>query len=139
MSLRLIAAVVLLTGCGTMVVPQEALAVRDFVVVSELERVANIRLYRQLRYTYVNDYFVTVSTGTRHYLVEFGPRCRALRSKTFTAAMVDHRYDPSYLREDDTIRGCSVDRIYKATAEQLEEIKDLSKSQATGTMVPAES
>ncbi|MCH7822321.1 MAG: hypothetical protein IIA07_09905 [Proteobacteria bacterium] len=138
MSLRLIAAAVLLTGCGTMVVTQEARAVRDFIVVSELERVDIIRLHRQLYYTYVNDSFLTVSIGNRHYLVEFTSRCRALRSKTFTAAMVDHRYDPSYLRPHDTIRGCPIDRIYKATVEQLIEIKALSKAQATRAAVPAE-
>ena len=138
MSLRLIAAVVLLTGCGTMVVPQEVRAVRDFVVVSDLEQVDNIRLYRQLHYTYVNEYFLTVSVGNRHYLVEFGSRCRALHSEVFTPAMVDHRFDPSYLRERDTIRGCPVNRIFEATAEQLKEVKALSKSQATGNVVPAE-
>ena len=133
-----IAAAVLLTGCGTTVVSQEARAVRDFIVVSDLERVDIVRLYRQLDYDYVNDYYLTVSTGSRHYLVEFRRRCRALRKKTFTAAMVDHRYDPSYLHAGDTIRGCPVERIYKATAEQLKEIKALSKLQVTGTIVPAE-
>lgn len=138
MSLRLIAAAVLLTGCGTTVVPQEARAVRDFVVVSDLERVTNIRLYRQLHPSYVNDYFLTVSVGSRHYLVEFDSGCRALRRNVFTPSMVDHRQDASYLRRNDTIRGCPVDSIYKATAEQLKEIKELSKAQATGTVVPAE-
>ena len=45
MSLRLIAAAVLLAGCGTAVVQQEVRAVRDFIVVSKLERVDNIRHY----------------------------------------------------------------------------------------------
>lgn len=138
MCLRLIVAAVLLTGCGTTSIPQEVRAVRDFVVVSELERVDNIRLFRQLHYTYVNDYFLAVSIGNRHYLVEFDSRCRALRSEIFTPAMVDSRFDSSYLRERDTIRGCPVDRIYAATAEQLKETKELSKSQATGAVVPAE-
>ena len=138
MSLRLIASLALLTGCGTTIVPQETLAVRDFVVVSELESVDYIRLYRQLYYTYVNDHFLTVSVGSRHYLIEFGTRCRALRSENFTPSMVDNRHDPSYLRTRDTIRGCPVDRIYEATAEQLKEIKALSKTQATGVVVSAE-
>lgn len=139
MSWRLIAAAVLLTGCGTPILPQEAKAVRDFVVVSDLERVDNIRhYYRQLHYTYVNDYFLTVAISNRHYLVEFDSRCRALRREISTPSMVDHRHDPSYLRTRDTIRGCVVDRIYKATAEQLKEIKELSKGQATGAVVPAE-
>ena len=138
MSLRLIVVAVLLTGCGTPVVPQEARAVRDFVVVSELEQVDIIRLYQQLHYTYVNDYFVTVSVRDRHYLVEFDSRCRAMTSGVFTPSMVDHRHDPSYLRTRDTIRGCPVDKIYKAEAEQLNEIIVLSDSEASGTDVPAE-
>ena len=139
MRLRLIAAGMLLTGCGTTIVPQEARAVRDFVVVSELERVDKVRhYYRQLHYTYVNDYFLFVSVGNRHYLIEFSSGCRALRTKNFTPTMVDQLKDPSYLHEGDTIRGCPVDKIYKSTAEQLVEIKQLSKEQATGAVVPEE-
>ena len=130
----------LIAGCVTSPgVPQEVRAVSDFVDLTELERVDNIRLYRQLHYTYVNDYFVTVSAGERHYLVEFQARCRALMARAFTASVVDYRYDPNYLRVRDTIRGCSVSRIYEATPEQLLEIKALSKSEATGAMVPKDS
>ena len=138
MSTRLIAFAVLLTGCGTTIIPQETQAVRDFVVVSELESVENIRLYRQLYYTYVTDHFLAVSVGNRHYLVEFRTRCGALRSENFTPSMVDHRHDPSYLRTRDTIRGCPVDSIYKTTAEELKEVKILSKEQRTGNVVLAE-
>ncbi len=139
MRLRLIAAGVLLAGCGTTIVPQEARAVRDFVAVSELERVDNVRhYYRQLHYTYVNDYFLAVAVGSRHYLVEFRSSCRSLRTSKITATMVDQLKDPSYLHEGDTIRGCPVERIYKSTEEQLKEIKALSKEQATGAVVPEE-
>ena len=136
MVLRLIAALLLLAGCSSTTVPQEARAVRDFVAVSELERVESIRLYRPLRYGYVNDYFVIVIVGERHYLLEFTARCRALRAKTFTAAMVDHRYDPSFLHARDTIRGCPVGKIYKASPKQLVEAKELSKSVAAGQVLP---
>lgn len=81
MRLILIAAAVLLTGCGAMSTTQDVEAVRDFVAVEKLEQINNIRLYRQLRYGYVNDYFVIVNVMKRHYLVEFGMRCTALRSK----------------------------------------------------------
>lgn len=134
--LKLTAALLLLAGCSATTVPQEAEAVRDFVAVSELERVKSIRLYRQLRYGYINDYFVIVIAGERHYLVEFTARCRALRAKTYTAAMVDHRYDPTFLHEMDTIRGCPVGKMYKATPENLIEAKELSKSVAAGEVLP---
>jgi len=139
MSLRLIAAAVLLTGCGTVVVTEEVRAVRDFVAVSDLERADNIRhYYRQLHYTYVNDYFLAVAVGSRHYLVEFGSSCQALRNKNFVPSMVDHVKTPSYLNKGDTIRGCPVKSIYTATADQLEEIKALSEAHATGMVVPAQ-
>ena len=138
MTWRLLAAAALLAGCLSTSIPQEAQAVRDYVVVSGLESVRFVRLYRQLRYAYVNDYFVTVAAGKRRYLVEFASRCRALRSKDFIAAMVDHRYDPAYLHVGDTIRGCPVGAIFEATAEQLMELTELSKSQASGAIVPPE-
>ena len=134
----LIAAAVLLTGCGSTSVPKEAWAVRDYVAVADLQEVENIRLFRQLRFGYLNDYFVMVVAGERHYLIEFAARCRALRSKVFTASMVDHRYDPSYLRVRDTIRGCPVGRIYKASVDQLLEVKKIGKSAGPGTPVPKE-
>ena len=138
MTFRLTAVALLLAGCGATSVSHEAQAVHDFVAVTNLARVPNIRLYRQLHYGYVNDYFVIVVAGNRHYLVEFTARCRALRRKGLTASMVDHRHDPAYLLEGDTIRGCPVDKIYKATAEQLIEVKGLGKSQATKTAIPTE-
>ena len=130
----LIAAAVLLTGCAGTTVPQETQAVRDFVVVADMEQIEAIRLYRQLRYGYVNDHFVMVEAGTRYYLVEFAARCRALREKNMIAAMVDHRYDPAYVRVRDTIRGCPIGTIYKAPAEQLLEIKRIGKSSTKGTI-----
>lgn len=136
MTWKLITAAFVLTGCASTTVPQEAQAVRDYTVVAELEQVEFIRLYRQLRYGIVNDYFVIVEVGKRYYLVEFASRCRALRSKNFIAAMVDHRYDPAYLHVGDTIRGCPVGTIHKATPEQLIEVKELSKSQTSGAIVP---
>lgn len=127
-----IGAVLLLTACGATSITPHTQAVRDYVSVEGLERVPSVRMYRQLRFGYVNDYFVIVAAGDRHYLVEFRARCRALTAKVFTAAMVDHRYDPSYLRVDDTIRGCQVGKIYEASDEQLIEVKGIGKPQAEG-------
>lgn len=127
MDWRLIAACLALSGCAISATTLEAMAVRDYVEVADLEEIDIARLYRQLKFGYVNDNFVIVVAGSRHFLIEFEIRCRSLRSKTFTAAMVDHRFDPSYLRPRDTIKGCPVYRIYKATPEQLREIKELSE------------
>lgn len=133
-----VVAALLLAACGSTSTPREAEAVRDFVALSGLDRTEAIRMYRQLRYGYVNDYFVIVISGERHYLVEFTARCYSLRAKTFTAAMVDQRHDPSYLIEKDTIRGCPVGKIYRATPEQLIEVKQLSRSIRDADLVPNE-
>jgi Family of unknown function (DUF6491) len=131
MNLKLILLAALLTGCGTGAVRQEVRAIHDFITVSDLEQVDIIRLYSQLNYSYVNDDFVTISVSDRHYLVEFSQRCWALSSNIFTTAMVDYRHDASYLRVGDTIRGCPIDKIFEATADQLKEIKALGRSEET--------
>ena len=139
MYLRLTASILLLAGCATAVEPTEVRAVRDFLALTDLRQVERIRLYRQPMFTYVNDYFVTASVGERHYLVEFNGRCRALRARGLTVSTIDQRQDLSYLKVADTIRGCNIERIFRATVEELVEIKELSKSEASGAVVPTES
>lgn len=136
---RLFALVVILAGCASTSVPKEAQAVRDYVALAEFEQVSYVRMYRQLRYFYVNDYFVSIGVGNRYYLLEFVARCRALRSETFTPSMVDFRKDANYLREMDTIRGCPVEKIYQATPEQLVEVRKISRANTDGTIVATES
>ncbi|MDX1517779.1 MAG: DUF6491 family protein [Woeseiaceae bacterium] len=119
-------ALVVLAGCGTLMNEQEIEAVRDFVVTNELQEVDEIRLYEQLHYNYVNDYFVTIPTRRGDYLAEFNTRCRALSSQEFTPEMVDRRYSTHLLRARfDTIRGCHIGKIYKISREQREELRNL--------------
>lgn len=138
MYLRLATSLLLLAGCATGVEPTEVRAVRDFLALTDLEQVDRIRLYRQPVFTYVNDYFITASVAERHYLIEFDGRCRALRARGLSISTIDHRQDLSYLKVPDTIRGCNTVRIFKATVEELVEIKELSKSEATGATVPTQ-
>lgn len=133
---RLVAVALLLAGCATTLEPNEVRAVRDFVALADLEQVDHIRLYRQPVFTYVNDYFITASVGDRHYLVEFGGRCRALRARGLSVSTIDHRKDLSYLKVPDTIRGCTTENFYQATVEQLIEIKEVSKSEQDGAVLP---
>ena len=137
MRVLIVATALTLTGCATGMVPTEVRAVQDFVVLTELNRVDRIRLYRQPVFTYVNDYFVTASIADRHYLIEFNGRCRALKAKGLSVSTIDYRQDASYLKVPDTIRGCNIEKIFEATVEQLLEIKELSKSEADGGRVPA--
>ena len=130
MYLRLAVIALLLAGCATTNEPSEVRAVRDFIALTELERVDRIRLYRQPVFTYVNDFFITASVAERHYLIEFNGRCRALRARGLSVSTIDHRLDLSYLKVPDTIRGCPTEKIYRATVEQLVELKELSKAAA---------
>ena len=75
----------LLTACtnsgGTVTAPGKELeAVRDFVVAVELEEVNMIRRWDQLKYLYVNDYFIILQTRRGDYLLEMKagvPRCES--------------------------------------------------------------
>jgi len=132
-----VAALLPLAACGTTQDRQEVEAVRDFVATTELQQVDNIRLFTQLHYTYVNDFYVTVPSRRGDFLVEFRSQCRALRRKDFTPEMVDYRHDPSILRTKfDTIRGCHIDKIYELTEEQRKEIEDLGDAPGDEVFLP---
>ena len=105
---------------------KETEAVRDFVVASELEEVTRIRITNQVKYQYVNDYFIVFPTRRGDYLIEFRGRCSELRSRVWTADMVDIRVSTRALYADyDTLRGCSIGTIYELPEAQLEELKQL--------------
>lgn len=123
----LIIATLAMSACSvTTTQPQEIEATHDFVAASELTEVSEIRLTRQLSYTYVNDRFVTVPTRSGDYLVEFQRNCHELRETRFDAHMVDERDNTNVLRSKfDTIRGCRIGTMYEITEAQKEELKAL--------------
>lgn len=105
---------------------KELEAVRDFIVVSELEPLKKIRLQDQIKFYYVNDYFVVVPTRRGNYLVEFRGRCDELRRTRWTADMIDHRTSARLLYADhDTIRGCRIDQFYGLPGQKLDELAAL--------------
>lgn len=116
-----------LAGCIASEVKPEVEAVRDLIRLEQPDQVDQIRLLNQLHYHYVNDHYVTVIQGSRYYLIEFTSRCRALRRGDYTPAMVDTRRDAKYINARwDTIRGCTIDRIFSLSAGQLTEIIELN-------------
>ena len=123
----LIIAALLLSACSiTTTQPQEIEATRDFVAANELKAVDEIRLDRQLTYSYVNDRYVTIPTRRGDYLLEFQRNCFELRQNDFDAQMVDRRDNANVLRARfDTIRGCRIAALYEITAAQKEELKAL--------------
>jgi hypothetical protein len=134
----LITAIVFLSACSVSTTqPQEIEATRDFVAATELTEVSEIRLSRQLSYSYVNDRFVTVPTRRGDYLVELQRNCHELRETQFDARMIDERDNTNVLRARfDTIRGCRIATMYEITKSQKEEIKALGDAPGDEIYMP---
>ena len=133
----LAAAAVLLSACASGYEPQEVEAVRDYVVAADLKEVDQVRLYRQMSYTYVNDHYVTVPTRRGDYLVEFAGNCSELRRRDFSPEMVDTRDNRNILRARfDTIRGCRIGRIFEISDEQRKELRDLGDAPGDEVFIP---
>jgi hypothetical protein len=99
-------------------------AVRDFVATSDLNEVRKIRMQQQIKMRYINDYYVVVPQKNVYHLVEFRGRCPELRQRTWDAGMVDHRVNSRNIYSDrDTIRGCTIDKIFTLTDSQAEELR----------------
>ena len=131
--------VALLGACGTLPIEEEIEATRDFIVANELKEIDSFRMFEQLHYRAVNDYFVTVETRRGDYLIEFNTRCRALTQRDFKPHMVDIRRDPSRLRARfDTIRGCMIGKIYDLTEQQREELHQLGDAPGEEVFMPEE-
>ena len=132
----------LLTACtnsgGTVTAPGKELeAVRDFVVAVELEEVNMIRRSDQLKYLYVNDYFIILQTRRGDYLVEMKGRCAVLQSRKWSSDMIDIRTSTRMLYADfDTIRGCAIDTIYILPEAQLEELRVLGDAPGNDVFIP---
>ena len=139
MRILLIAAgLALLAGCAStstedVVGPgKELQAVRDFVSVSDLNEVDKVRLREQLKYWYVNDWYVVLPQRSGYHLIEFRSKCDELRRRQWTSDMVDIRVHSRHLYSDhDTIRGCVIGSIYELPEPQLEELRVLGDSPGT--------
>lgn len=128
-------------GSQTTVEPpgKELEAVRDFVIVSELEALDKIRLEEQIKYYYVNDHYVVVPTRRGNYLVEFRGACAELRSPRWTGDMIDHRASARLLYADhDTIRGCRITTFYGLPGQKLNELAALGDAPGRSTYLYGE-
>ena len=119
---------------------KELEAVRDFVVVSELQAYDKIQMVEQIKYYYVNDHYIVLPTKRGNYLVEFRGRCSELRRPQWSADMVDHRTSARLLyADDDTIRGCRIDRFYSLSEQKLNELAALGDAPGRSTYLGGES
>jgi hypothetical protein len=134
----LVAAALSIAACSsTTQMPQEIEAVRDYIAAAELEEVTEIRVRETLKYSYVNDRYVSIDARRGDYLVEFLRNCWELRANQVTTEMVDIRRDNNYLRARfDTIRGCRISTIYEITEDQREELKALGDAPGDEVFLP---
>ncbi|MDJ0939455.1 MAG: hypothetical protein QNJ00_06800 [Woeseiaceae bacterium] len=133
-----------LTACGGQVTTagpgKENEAVLDFVATSELPAHEKIQLEEQIKYIYVNDYFVVVPTRRGKYLVEFRGRCSELRRPKWTSDMIDHRVSARLLYADhDTIRGCRIGVFYELSEPKFNELAALGDAPGAESYLPEKS
>ena len=80
-------------------------------------QVPQMRHTKPFRWEYLNDLFVVIDEGSTKYLLEFRERCEELGLDDIYNDMVDLRQQTGSLRilrpGIDTIRGCTIKKIYK--------------------------
>jgi len=120
----ILSAALILAACETTGQLASQQAVEDYVAVSELEDVAEVRYRQQLRQRYVNDRFIILENRSGKYLVEFVTRCMELRDNTRITPDIRHEANIIYAKFD-TIRGCRIKKIYEINDGQAQEITTL--------------
>jgi hypothetical protein len=99
-------------------------AVEDYVAVSELEDVAEVRYRQQLSQRYINDRYILLQNRSGKYLVEFVTRCIELRDNMRITPDIRHDANVIYAKFD-TIRGCRIKKIYPVNDGQAQELTTL--------------
>ena len=121
----LLAVLVLTTACATTDRPNDQ-AVRDFIVVGELEEQDSIRTRDQDSWQLINDRFLIYEARRQDYLVEFRRPCYDLREGR---VVPDRRWAGNEIRARfDTLNGCLMYKIYQLGEGQALELKELGDS-----------
>lgn len=115
--------ITLLAACASSAQAPADNAVLDFIAVSELQPGDRVRTYGQWHYDALSDRYVVLNTRKEKYLVEFRRRCHELEELAVTP---DLRYQRNVLRARfDTIRGCTIERLYAIDDAQARELQQL--------------
>lgn len=116
-----------LAACATTGQEEKINAVKDFIEVNELEKVAKIRTFDQLGQRVLNDRYVIVNTRRDQYLLEYSYPCR---DDPFTRRpKPDIRRDSTAIYAgSDTFRGCQIRALYPITEDQAEELKNIGEA-----------
>ena len=119
-----LAAIALMTACGSQGKIPSREAVEDYVAVAELEEVKFARYVRQLDHSYLNDHYVILSERDNYYLAEFIRRCFELTDNS--RIKPDIRREHKMIRaRSDTIRGCRIKTLHKLNEGQVAELRAL--------------
>lgn len=131
-ALYVISTVAIIAACsGTPEVPEETLAVRDYVEVGELQTVNKVRTYRHDSWSYLSDYYVIYKSRNDEYLLEFRRVCRELRDSQLLTP--DRRSDHNNMYAGlDTLRGCRIGKMYPLTEAQAIELRHLGHAPGEG-------
>lgn len=102
----------------------QAQAVRDFIVVRNLEELDSLSSRSNDRWTSIDDEFLIYKGRRGSYLIEFNRRCYELSDNTRVVA--DKRWDLNTIRaRSDTFRGCRIARIFALTEVEVEELENI--------------
>lgn len=116
----------LLSACATTGQEERINAFRDFIEVSELPEVPFINVRRELKSENFNDRYVIVTVRDEHHLIEYTQRCQ--EDPMTGTVRPDVRRDASRIYRTDTFRGCAIKKIYRISAEQADELRELGEA-----------
>jgi hypothetical protein len=124
-----LASVAILTGCassGDTITKDTEQAVRDFIVVRDLETTEKIRTANDDQWQDIDQNFVLYLKRKEAYLLEFSRRCHELNEYP---VVPDVRDSSNTIRARfDTLRGCRIAKMYPLTEAEVAELREIGES-----------
>lgn len=123
----LAAAIAACASSGERVSQDRVQAIRDLIVVRELNEVDKLRSTTNDSFDELDPRFV-IYKGSRdkNYLIEFARPCHELREYPVVA---DTRYESNTIRARfDTLRGCRIDKMYEISEADIAELEQIGES-----------
>jgi hypothetical protein len=124
-----LASVAILTGCassGDTITKDTEQAVRDFIVVRDLETTEKIRTANDDQWQDIDQNFVLYLKRKEAYLLEFSRRCHELNEYP---VVPDVRDSSNTIRARfDTLRGCRIAKMYALTEAEVVELREIGES-----------
>jgi hypothetical protein len=120
---------VLLIGCASTPEDESEVAkndvIDDYIVVSELEPVKEIKSSESTRHKIITENYILVTGRRNTYLLVFNRACRELNDTKVTPDVVHQR---NTLTKFDTYRGCQIRSMYALNSGQAQELLALGET-----------